>query len=46
MVLKSINPANGEVVGEVEATSEREITRMVNEANEAKKLWKETPLIA
>lgn len=43
--IKSLNPAkNYQVIGGVEVSSEEEIKRAVVAANNAKKLWKETPL--
>lgn len=41
MKLVSINPANYEVIGEVDFSSEKEIVQKVKKANIAKKGWKE-----
>lgn len=39
MKLKSINPSNNQVLGEIEVTSEAEIKRLVTNAHKAKKGW-------
>lgn len=41
---KSINPANGETVGEVSITSVPQIKNIVKQAHDAKHRWREIPL--
>ena len=42
-MLKSINPATGEVVGEVVNSREQEVTAVVAKARQALPAWKDTP---
>lgn len=44
MKIKSINPHDQSVLGEIEVTEPEEILKTVNRANKAFKAWKETPI--
>lgn len=42
--MKSFDPSNGELLGEITCTSLQEIEQIVSQAKSAQKLWRKTPI--